>query len=129
MKKVLIVEDDLLLLMITEKVVSSLGYKVCGTAESGDEALEKALNLQPDIIVSDYRLKGELSGLDIIRKLRELNPDISFIILSGVTESELIRDIRNTGYIELVKKPFRPGDLSAALKRTPDRYKNHENSC
>lgn len=117
MKKVLIVEDDLVQSMIMERVVSSFGYKVCGNVETGAEAIEMASCLKPDIIISDYMLKGKQSGLDIIDTLRKRNLRSSFIIISGVTESDLIRDIESLECVEFLKKPFIAHELSAVLKK------------
>lgn len=117
MKRVLVVEDDLLLSMITEKVVSYLGYEVCGTAVYGAEAIEKAINLKPDVIVCDYQLKGKLTGLDVVNELGKLNLLTPVIILSGSTDSYLFRDAKKKGYMDFLKKPFIADDLSIVLKK------------
>lgn len=60
----LIVDDDLLIADHLRDLVADIGLEVCGVAHDAETAIETAINLQPDVILMDVRLGGELDGVD-----------------------------------------------------------------
>jgi Response regulator containing CheY-like receiver domain and AraC-type DNA-binding domain len=69
-EQVMIVEDDLLLLMVEERLVNNLGFNVVAKASEGQQALRLFREINPDILLIDINLVGELSGIDIVKKLK-----------------------------------------------------------
>lgn len=111
---VLIVEDDLLLSMVEERLIQNLGYKVVGKVEKGLDAVEKVLKLNPDVIIMDISLKGDLDGIDTMQKIRE-HSSIPVIYLSGSADRYHYERAKKTGFIEFLTKPVTSGDLKAPL--------------
>ena len=70
---------------------------------------------RPDLIVCDYRLRGEENGVDVIRQLRaEYNDDVPAILITGDTGSERLREVQQSGFLVL-HKPVATGKLRATI--------------
>jgi DNA-binding response OmpR family regulator len=122
MPKVLIVEDEKILLDLLARHLESEGYTVV-TAPAGDEGLEVARREQPDIAVLDVMLPG-LDGLSLCRILRR-ESDMAIILLTA-RAGEIDRVIGlDNGADDYVVKPFSLPELTAriraALRRAPKR--------
>src|SRR3954452_24362137 len=98
MLKVLIVDDEFLLRRLINVSVdwSSLGFKVVGEAEDGEEALEKINMLHPDLMIIDINIPF-INGIQVSLKVRELFPEIKIIILTGYDEFEYARGAIRAG--------------------------------
>jgi pilus assembly protein CpaE len=89
---------------------------VCGTAENGEQALQEALHLVPDIAVLDAGLTG-LDGVQTTEMLAEYAPQAGVILMSMESGSELFRRAMLAGAREVLQKPFAGDDLVAAIHR------------
>jgi len=63
-KKILVVEDELLISRHIEQMVINLGYQSVGIAESGEQAIELTRSQNPDLVLMDIRLKGQMKGTE-----------------------------------------------------------------
>lgn len=115
-KKVLIVEDEMIIALLIERMVNNLGHKVVGKVKSGEEAISKALDENPDLILMDIRLQGEIDGIDAVMRIRETKY-IPVIYISGNTDVLSQDKIKKTDYIEFLSKPITISDLSRSLKK------------
>lgn len=115
-KNILIVEDDMLLSFVEERIIRRLGYNVVGKAASGEEAIKKAHQLQPDLILMDILLKGEMDGVDAMVKIREAS-DVPVIYLSGNSDSYNYNRAKQTGFAGYLVKPITAKDLEKPLKK------------
>src|SRR5699024_9025110 len=110
--EVLIVEEDMLLSMVAERHMQSMGLQVAGKAVSGEEAVQKAAALDPDVIIMDISLRGTMSGVDAAKQIRE-NSQVPVLFLSGSTgeqqKSEAVA-IPNTCYLDkpVIKEELEP---------------------
>jgi len=87
------------------------------SAGSGDEMIRTVSGLQhpPDLIVSDYRLRGEENGIRLVTRLREeFNADIPALIVTGDTGPERLREARASG-LHILHKPLNPARLRALI--------------
>ncbi|MEX0608840.1 MAG: response regulator [Balneolaceae bacterium] len=116
-KTVMIVEDDALLAIIGEKLITKLGYKVVGKAVSGEEALLKIDECHPDILVMDIQLSGTLNGIETVEKLRERHNEIPVIFLSGNSESALKKKAKEVNCVDYLIKPINADGLIAPLRK------------
>lgn len=116
MKKVLIVEDDLIIAMVIENMVKDLGHEVIGKTSTGEEAVDMALDLKPDIILMDIRLKGEMDGIEAVSKIRE-KMNIPVIYITGNSDQLNKERAEKTGFISLITKPFTKIDLDKSFQR------------
>jgi len=112
--KVLIVEDDMLLSMVEERLIKKLGYDVVGKVTQGSEAVDKASELNPDIIVMDISLKGEMDGIETMEVIRK-NSSVPVIYLSGSGDRYSFERAKKTGFTDYLTKPVTSGDLEEPL--------------
>ncbi|WP_138432060.1 response regulator [Fodinibius saliphilus] len=114
--RILIVEDDLLLSMVEERLIQKLGHDVVGKAESGLEALDKVSELNPDVVIMDISLDGDLDGIETVQKIRE-ESDVPVIYLSGSSDRYQYERAQKTGCVEFLTKPITGGDLKEPLSK------------
>ena len=87
------------------------------TAGSGAEMMSKLVTLQrlPDLIVSDYRLRGTENGIQVIEMLRtEFNVDIPALLVTGDTAPDRLRDAEASG-LHILHKPLNPARLRTLI--------------
>lgn len=113
-KKVLIVEDEMIIALLLERMVKNLGHQVIDKISSGEEAISKVREHQPDLILMDIRLQGEMDGIETIAHIHQTT-DIPVIYISGNTDSINQEKIEQTEYIEFLSKPVTMSDLSRSL--------------
>ncbi len=90
MKKVLLVEDEVLIGMMLKKKLEQKGYNVCGVCTTGLQAIEGAKKLMPDVVVMDVSLGGGLSGLEAAKIIDE-QMKVSLIFYTGNHMDEKLR--------------------------------------
>jgi CheY-like chemotaxis protein len=109
--RVLVVEDEVIVAMLVEDVLSELGYQVIGIATNLNQALAFARDRVFDLAVLDINLAGEMSFpvADILRERR-----IPFLFVSGYTSGGLTEEYRSEPRL---RKPFRTPDFAKAIKQ------------
>ncbi|PWN06930.1 response regulator [Rhodohalobacter mucosus] len=111
MKKVLIVEDDLIIALSAEKMIQRLGLEVLKVVDTGEKAVETALNNKPDIILMDIRLAGEMDGVEAAFRIREELSKPRIIFVTGNADPGYRTKAEGTGYEAYLVKPIRLEDL------------------
>lgn len=114
-KRVLIVEDDMIISLVIENMVKELGHEVVGKATSGDEAIRLATEHEPDLVLMDIRLKGEMDGIEAVTIIKN-NIDTSVIYLTGNSDRVNYERARETDFIDLITKPFTISDLTRSME-------------
>ncbi|MFV1884493.1 MAG: response regulator [Balneola sp.] len=114
-KRVLIVEDDMIISLVIENMVRELGHEVIGKAASGQEAIEFAFESKPDLILMDIRLKGEMDGIEAVTAIKE-KISTSVIYLTGNSDRVNYDRARATECIDLITKPFTLNDLTKSFE-------------
>jgi two-component system KDP operon response regulator KdpE len=111
---ILVVDDEPKLVLLVRQILSALGYQV-SAASSGEQAVENVAMEQPDLVILDIMLLGELDGYDTVRRIREFS-DISIVMLTArVRESDMLRGFE-VGVDDYVKKPFSSKELVARVR-------------
>jgi two-component system, response regulator PdtaR len=113
--KVLIVEDDNVILSIEKWRLLNLGYEICGSAGTGAEAMECVANLQPDIVLMDITLKGAMDGIETAAQIKK-NFSIPVIFVSSHTDGEILSRARAVNPDGFIKKPFDDDTLRIAIE-------------
>lgn len=121
MYKVLLVDDEPTIREGLRTLISweELGFQVIDTAANGQEALQKCELLMPDLLISDIRMPG-MSGLELIKSIRELNLKMRVLILSGYADFEYAKQAiihRIDGYL---LKPVDDDELIEYLLKLRD---------
>jgi DNA-binding NtrC family response regulator len=113
--RVLIVDDEPRMRELLSRAVGGWGFDVT-TAKSGEEALRLAGEHPPHIALLDLDLPG-ISGLETFKKLRERQPELQAIILTGFGSLDAARQAIHLDVVEFLTKPAPLGDLEHALDR------------
>ena len=112
-KKILIVEDQFIEANNLQMILERADYLVCGIARSVPEALEMVENNRPDMVLLDIFLRGNLTGIDLARKLSEKN--IGFVFLSANSNQKTLDEAKVTRPYGFLVKPFREKDILVML--------------
>jgi DNA-binding response OmpR family regulator len=118
--KVLAADDDPVILRLIQVNLSLEGFDV-ETAARGEDALVKAKDVGPQVIVLDVMMPG-MTGWEVARQLRAdaATAHIPIVFLSARTQEEDRRQGRELGVAEYVSKPFDPRDLVDTIRRLAD---------
>ena len=109
-KKILIVEDEVMLSAWLKMQLEDEGYFVCGCITTGEEAIEFVQNTKPDLIIMDINLVGEIDGIEaaeiIIKKI-----NIPIIFMTGYEEPKIYERAQKTKPFAYLIKPVEIWDL------------------
>jgi CheY-like chemotaxis protein len=111
-EKVLVVDDDADVREFLVKFLSDIGYRV-GEAAGGEDALRAVRDFAPDLVIMDFAMPG-LNGAEVAVALRKTCAGIPILFISGFADSEVLE--RAVGTAPLLRKPFRPTQLAAAVR-------------
>jgi PAS domain S-box-containing protein len=120
-RKILIVEDERLTVMQLFAFLRELDYEVVGNAEDGASALAKMKTLEPDLVLMDILLKGELDGIDTALRIKE-DRAVPVVFLTAVSDDETIRRAQVVDPYGFVIKPFSSAILHAAITTALHRW-------
>lgn len=139
MPRILIVEDERITAEDLKKSLEEAGYKVVGISASGEDALSKVDELNPDLVLMDIKLEGEMDGIEAAKRIRA-KFGVPVIYLTAYSDEETVQRAKITepsGYIlkeqyGFIRKPFEESELHTAIEITLYRYRiekrlrNHE---
>ncbi len=110
---IFIVDDEVILLDLAKTILQPLGYEVL-TFNDPRRALEAFIKSKPSLIVTDYAM-GDLTGLELMRECRRINPQQKIILVSGTVDERIYSDekIKPDGFLS---KPYQIGDLIQAVR-------------
>jgi DNA-binding NtrC family response regulator len=114
MGKVLLIDDEPDALEVLAWILSDHGCEV-RTETQVSRALELGREFEPDLLITDYLLNDEASGLDVIHELRKTNPSLRAVLMTGVPVGDLPPELPSAAPIEVLQKPFVWSDLSRQL--------------
>jgi CheY-like chemotaxis protein len=109
---VLVVEDEAIIAADLEFMLRRLGYTPVGTATSGEEAIQKARQLGPHVVLMDVQLHGQLNGIQAAQQIRAARN----IAIVYVTAHNRIASADLQPGFRCIGKPFTPGDLRTAIE-------------
>ena len=96
-----------------------LGFSLVGEAANGQDALELAESLRPDVILTDIKMPF-MDGLELCRILTDRLPAARFVVFSGFDAFEYARQAIQMNVVEYILKPINADELSAVLRRLKD---------
>ncbi|MDN5212707.1 response regulator [Fulvivirgaceae bacterium BMA12] len=115
-KNVLIVDDSLYMRTLIKDALSENGFNVIGEAANGEEAIDLAFELIPDIITLDNILP-DMIGTDILKVFKEEGLSSKVIMISAVGQDSVINEGMSLGALDYIVKPFTPDKLMVALAK------------
>lgn len=113
--KILIVEDDEMILRTLEFKLAKDGYLIA-VARDGKEAMKRISNEFFNLIITDLMMPY-ISGVEILTFVKAKFPDLPVIVLSGADEENTVLDTLSIGADDFIAKPFSPGEVSLRVKR------------
>jgi two-component system, NtrC family, response regulator AtoC len=117
----LIVDDEQSIRRLCITVGQGLGY-LCAEAETAEAALESLETTAPDLVVTDLKLPS-LSGVELLRKIKELLPRAEVAIMTGHGSVETAVDAMRQGAYDYIEKPFRVERLRQLLQRMAEKVR------
>lgn len=114
--KVLVIDDELNFTEEIDEFLLNQGY-ISFTANNVHKGRSILKNQDIDLLILDVRLKG-VSGLDVLKEVKELYPKLEVIIVSAHGDMETVITALRNGAIDYLKKPFRHADIQIAIQRT-----------
>lgn len=115
MKKVLVVDDQVLFRKALASLLGSAGWEIVGEAANGAEAVEKTRELAPDLVLMDIRMPG-VNGLEATRLIKAESPETKVVILTVSDEDEDLYQALRTGANGYLLKDTRPELLFELLQ-------------
>ncbi len=106
---VLIVDDDIGMCETTSDVLSAWGYRV-EFAENGFKAVEKAREIEFDVILMDIKMEG-MNGVETYKEIKRIIPKTSVIMMTAYSVEELVREALEEGASTVLYKPIDMGEL------------------
>jgi len=114
-RRVLLVEDEMIVLEDLRRRLAGMGYEVAATARSGREAVEKASAHRPDVVVMDISLRGEMDGVEAAEKIFE-STRIPVVYVTGLGDPETMQRAQLTPRFSFVLKPVDDHELRYVIE-------------
>ncbi|RII31486.1 MAG: Fis family transcriptional regulator [Geobacter sp.] len=114
MEKILIIDDEAFIRENVERILTDAGYQACSAA-SGSEALELVAGEDIDLALLDLNL-GTENGIDLLKSMKELDPDLLVIVITGYGSVESAVEALKLGAYHYMKKPFKADALRLIVK-------------
>jgi CheY-like chemotaxis protein len=115
-RKVLIVEDEIIVADDLDWQVTKAGYEVTGIASSGEEALALVQSHRPEIVLMDFQIQGRMNGTEAAQQIRQSSSAV-IIFVTAFPASLLSDSDRMQSPGICVSKPFSALQLKTALQR------------
>lgn len=116
MARVLIIEDEAAILNLLKRIVSYMDHEA-HIAPSGPDALTFLAGHEVDLIISDLRMPGAPSGVELIRELRNRFPRLPIIVISGYVSRDFMAKWPELGVDEFLPKPFNMDAIRTTIDR------------
>ncbi len=115
LRKVLVVDDDPVVRKSFDRVLSGKGYAVI-TAESGEEALRKLNEEKYDVVYSDIRMPGGISGLEVAENIKARRPWTPVVIITGYGTDIAEERAKAAGVTSFLHKPLSPEMIEGSVR-------------
>lgn len=123
--QILVVEDEKIIALNLKENLESLGYSVVGITASGEQAIAKATELRPDLVLMDIRLKGNMDGIEAAQQIWE-RLQIPVIYLTGHSDESTLARAKITAPFGYILKPVKERELSVAISIALQRYEREQ---
>lgn len=119
-KRILIADDESIILMDLREMLTNLGYLVVGEANDGQSAVNMARELRPDLVVMDIKMP-DMDGIEAATVLtaEKIAP---VLLLTAYSQQDLVERAKDAGVVGYLVKPFRESNLAPAIEVTLSRF-------
>ncbi len=122
--RILIADDESLILMDLREMLTNLGYLVVGEANDGRSAVNMARELRPDLVIMDVKMP-DMDGIEAAQVLtaERIAP---VLLLTAYSQQDLIDRAKEAGVVGYLVKPFRESNLAPAVEITLSRFQEFQ---
>ena len=104
-EKILVVEDEAITALDLKFILMGLGYDVVDVVDNGQDAIDSAKELSPDLVIMDIKLKGEINGIVAAEEISKFNIPIIFAS-ANTYEGTKEKVLENSSFVGFIPKPF-----------------------
>ena len=114
MARVMIADDSKAIRIALKDIILNGKHELVAEAADGAEAVEKFVDLKPDVLLLDLVLPKK-DGLTVLKEIKETNPNAKIIIITVVDNKQMIQDCISAGALAYVTKPFTADDVLKSI--------------
>ena len=115
-RRILVVEDEGITALHLQSILEEEGYEITSTAITCEEALEFVEEIQPELVLLDIKLAGELNGIETGRQLRASYPHMRLIYITSYSQQDIRAQADETNPSGYLIKPITKEELFKAVK-------------
>ncbi len=119
--RVFVIDDDDIMLLSCRRILEKAGYRV-ETFSSGLEGIRRIQEVRPELLLVDLKMP-ELDGLQVIERVRAVDPDIVIAVITGYATISTAVDAMKAGAYDFLPKPFTPDELRLIVNRGHERWR------
>ncbi|HRZ42589.1 MAG TPA: sigma-54 dependent transcriptional regulator [Bacteroidales bacterium] len=119
--KVLVIDDDPVILILLETILRKAGYSPF-VASNGNDGLKALKQKEPNVVIVDYKMP-EMSGLDVLRAIKEMGVDVPVIVLTAYGDVDITIKLMQSGAFDYIEKPILPKKLIDSINKAIEIYK------
>jgi len=117
---IFLVDDDALCLNLYQQFLKQLGYTQINLFDNGNDCIDQIVKLKPQIIFLDYNMDG-LNGLDVLKQIKQIDPSIVVIFISGQEEISIaVTTIQHGALDYIVKSSLNSEKLKSIMERAEE---------
>ena len=125
MSHILVVEDESIVALDIQSRLQNLGYQVPTTVGNGELAIEQVEATQPDLVLMDIMLQGELDGVQTAERIKE-RFDVPVIFLTAYSDESTLQRAKNTSPFGYLLKPFNDRELHTSIEITLTKHQGEK---
>lgn len=116
MARVLVVDDAIFMRATIGKMLEENGHSMVGEASTGVEAVEKFVEVKPDIVILDITMP-EMDGIAALKRIKIIEPKAKIIICSAIGQKDKVVEAIEEGALSFIVKPFEADQLIDAVEQ------------
>lgn len=120
-KRILLVEDEGITAMDLEASLNDLGYEVVGIATTGESAISLTTDREPDLILMDIKLKGEMDGIKAVEHIHA-HFDVPVVYLTAHADQATLERAKKTSPFGYIVKPFNEVELNSTIQMALNKF-------
>ena len=117
--RVMAVDDSPITRKMIKKALEPEGFEIVGEAGNGRDALELYSKINPDVITMDVTMPI-MDGLQAAQVIKQQNPAQKIIMLSAMSDNDIVAEAKGWGIVHFCAKPFKPAEIVEKILRVID---------
>lgn len=115
-KRILVVDDAMMMRLILKNILSSAGYEVCGEAANGQEAIDAYKKLKPDLVTLDITMPI-CDGLSACKQIMEYDKNANIVMITAMGQQVMVLEAISYGAKDFLVKPFQADKVLATVSK------------